>query len=262
MAHPCPTTGRPAGRSPAGAPDREPARCGPQLGVLGRFRLTRAGIDAELPVPVTRLLALLAVLGHPESRLTAAATLWMDVTDHRAAANLRTTLWKCRELAGECLVIDHRTVGLAPAVAVDVHRMVGQCQRLLRAGAPLRPGDLDVTALTGDLLPTWDETWLTYERERLRQLRIHALEAISQRLSHQGEHGPAVDAGHAAVAAEPLRESAHRTLIAAHLAEGNLVEAWRQYERCAALIRRELQVGPSDELRALLATASPRHPGA
>ena len=36
----------------------------------------------------------------------------------------------------------------------------------------------------------------------------------------------------AAVAVEPLRESAHRAVMRVHLAEGNRNEALRQYELC------------------------------
>jgi hypothetical protein len=38
-----------------------------------------------------------------------------------------------------------------------------------------------------DLLPAWDDDWLVLERERHRQLRLHALENLSARLS--GEAG-------------------------------------------------------------------------
>jgi DNA-binding SARP family transcriptional activator len=51
---------------------------------------------------------------------------------------------------------------------------------------------------------------------------------------------------------EPLRESAHSTLIEMHLAEGNRSEAWRQFQRCRRLLREELGVEPSDSMRLLL----------
>jgi DNA-binding SARP family transcriptional activator len=90
------------------------------------------------------------------------------------------------------------------------------------------------------------------ERERFHQLRLHALEALCDRLTTAGRYGEAIDAGLAAVTAEPLRESAHRVLIKAHLAEGNQGEADRQYQLCRRLLRDELGVDPSNALRALL----------
>ena len=77
-----------------------------------------------------------------------------------------------------------------------------------------RPGyracgsDTSSDSLRGDLLPDWDEDWIQFERERLRQLRVHALEALCRRLSECGRHEEAVDAGQATMAAEPLREAA------------------------------------------------------
>ena len=63
----------------------------------------------------------------------------------------------------------------------------------------------------------------------------------------------AVEAGLAAVAAEPLRESAHRALIAAHLAEGNRSEAMRQFEFYRMLLGKELGLEPS----AMMASLAP-----
>jgi DNA-binding SARP family transcriptional activator len=51
-----------------------------------------------------------------------------------------------------------------------------------------------------------------------------------------------------AVGIEPLRESAQRVLIEAHLAEGNLVEARRAFMRYRDLVADELGVLPSREL--------------
>lgn len=51
------------------------------------------------------------------------------------------------------------------------------------------------------------------------------------------------------IADEPLRESAHGLLIEIHLSEGNTSEALRQFEICAELLWRELDVaGTGDEV--------------
>ncbi|MGW2671050.1 AfsR/SARP family transcriptional regulator [Streptomyces sp. NPDC001272] len=81
----------------------------------------------------------------------------------------------------------------------------------------------------GDLLPGWDDEWTLFERERLRQLRLHALESLSARLTSSGRHALALDAALTCVSIEPLRESAHRAVVAVHLAEHNAVEAVSQY---------------------------------
>ena len=65
-------------------------------------------------------------------------------------------------------------------------------------------------------------------------------------------YAEAVEAALAAVAAEPLRESAHRALIGVYLAEGNTISAHRQYEVCRRLLADELQVAPSRLMQELM----------
>ena len=81
---------------------------------------------------------------------------------------------------------------------------------------------------------------------------LHALEALSRRLVELGRYADAVEAAIAAIAAEPLRESAQRALIEAHLSEGNWVEAHRGFVTYRDLLRRELGVSPSHELASYL----------
>ncbi len=104
-----------------------------------------------------------------------------------------------------------------------------------------------------------------FERERLRQLTLHALESLADRLLDAGRFGAATDAAYGAIRADPLRESAHRTLIRVHLAEGNAHEALRTYRSYVDLLQRELGIGPSTQLTSLIRPVlprEPRHPGA
>ena len=96
---------------------------------------------------------------------------------------------------------------------------------------------------TLDLLPACYDEWLIFERERIRQRLLHALEALSRRLVAFGRPADAVDAAMWAVSADPVRESANRILIEAHLAEGNLIEASRTYQRYRDIVRREARRG-------------------
>src|SRR5262249_14593389 len=105
-----------------------------------------------------------------------------------------------------------------------------------------------------ELLPGWYDDWLLPERERMRQIRLHRLEALCRHFSAEGRHALAIEAGLAAVAAHPLREGAQRLLIAAYLAQGNTAEAVRQCDACAAQLREALDIAPSPATRTLVAT--------
>ena len=107
--------------------------------------------------------------------------------------------------------------------------------------------------LDGDLLPDWYDDWVLVERERLRQLRVHALEQLAENAIRQGRYGQAIDIALTAIHADPLRESAHRVLIRAYVAEGNSGLALRQYREYCRMVREQLKLGPSHELRELVA---------
>jgi DNA-binding SARP family transcriptional activator len=229
-----------------------------RLRLLGGFDLRVGDQIVTLPLNVRRLMALLAVREVPQTRASVAYTLWMDTSQPRAAANLRSTLWKLGPQRERLLHADADRLWLAAEVQVDFTRAVAQAKRLIGPEPGLRPGDADVDELANDLLPDWDEDWLQDERERLRQLRVHALEALCTRLHTGGRDAEAVCAGQAAVAAEPLRESAQRLLITAHLAEGNVSEARRQFEIYRRLLWENLQLAPSPQMTRLVAVSRPR----
>nr|WP_239523336.1 bacterial transcriptional activator domain-containing protein [Geodermatophilus normandii] len=113
-------------------------------------------------------------------------------------------------------------------------------------------------ALRGELLPGWHEEWVLLERERLRQLRMHALEALAGELIVAGRFGEAVEAAYAAVHEEPLRESAHRVVVRAHLAEGNVAEARHAYESFRQVLADTLGVAPTPSMTGLLTELRPR----
>jgi DNA-binding SARP family transcriptional activator len=231
---------------------------GLHLHMLGGFELFLKGQVLAVTNGAQRLVAFLALHNRLLPRVYVAGVLWPEVPTSRANANLRAGLWRlpasCRRLIDQ----SGQHLQLAADVKVDFHSAAALAQRLLDDSHSCAAADLGLAArrkLSAELLPTWydDDDWVLVERERFHQLRLHALEALCQRLSAAGRYGEAVDAGLASVVAEPLRESAHRVLIEAHLAEGNYGEATRQYELCRHLLVDELGVQPSNALRELVA---------
>jgi DNA-binding SARP family transcriptional activator len=136
-------------------------------------------------------------------------------------------------------------LSLRADVDVDVRHLQAIASAVLD-GTLRAPDRSTLRELAGDdLLVGWYEDWVLLERERLRQLRLHALEMLSAQLLAAGDASAAVEAGLETVAVEPLRESAHRAVIRAYLAEGNRAEALRQLARLRHLLRGELGVEPS-----------------
>lgn len=109
-----------------------------------------------------------------------------------------------------------------------------------------------ISALSSDLLPDWYDDWAIIEAEDWLQLRLHALEALAGKLTAAGRFGDAIQAARAAIEADPLRESAHATLIRVHVAEGNQPEALDAFASYGALLLEELGLEPTPLLRALV----------
>jgi DNA-binding SARP family transcriptional activator len=224
-----------------------PASC--RLSLLGEFGLERNGREVRVAPPSQRLLAMLALEGRAVSRARVAWRLWPDTDESRAAANLRSALWKL-PAAAELVETSRGAIGLATIVDVDVARLRADAEAL-RAG--ILPVGLEVERLALDLLPWWYDDWLVIERERLRQLRLHALEHASELLLLRNQYEGALDAALLAVGCDELRESAHRCIVRVHLAEGNVGEAARQRDRYLAALREaRLPVRLSTQLHALV----------
>lgn len=220
-----------------------------RLTLLGGFRLTCSATILPLPLAAQRLLAFLGLRQDPVLRSHVAGALWADSPEHRSQASLRSTLWRINQNGHHLVDAAPLYVALAHGVEVDVRTMASKAYALIGG----HDYSLDDQAdLGGDLLPDWYDEWVVWERERLRQLRLHALEALAVRLMRAGRHGEAVEVSQTALRDEPLRESAHRVLILVHLEEGNPAEALRQYRMYERLMGSELNVEPSPLIRNLV----------
>jgi DNA-binding SARP family transcriptional activator len=232
----------------------------PRLRLLGSFELriplastprTDTGPDATTASPLEnderRLLALLALTTAPRDARELARVLWPTSSSDVA---LGTLAGVCDSL-GELVVPAGDALRLCDQVRVDLARALELLRAWERAPSTVEshaPDEL-VELLAEDLLPGWTEGWVTSERDRFRRVRLHALESLCRRLTSAGRPEPAIRAGLLVVAAEPLRESARRALIEAHLAAGNVSEAVHQYEAFAEDCAK-LGLAPGAELSA------------
>jgi DNA-binding SARP family transcriptional activator len=222
-----------------------PADLSPRLSLLGGFELRRSCATVEVPRSAQRLLAFLALHDRALPRTHVAGVLWGDYPDDRSGNNLRAALWRLGSSGRELVRDSAERISLDAAVQVDVRQLDDHCTTLLAGRTPVPDTASEGLIAAGDLLPGWYDEWVVDERERLRQLRVHALEEHCRQLTLAGRYGEAAQAGLRAVRLEPLRESAHRALIRVHLAEDNRGEALRQFRACARLLAGELGLEPS-----------------
>jgi DNA-binding SARP family transcriptional activator len=229
----------------------------PRVTLLDGFSLhvsegaSRRTLD-ELPRGVQRLVAHVCLSGR-SPRAATAGRLWPDVPEGNAQGSLRSALWRLQKVAPGLVEVCGSVLSLAPDVRVDVRELGDWAERVRDPESCLDDVEVPEVGQSGELLPGWYDDWVLLERERLRQLRMHALEDAANRLSAAGRHWEALQAAYLAVRAEPLRESAHRTVLRVHLAEGNFAEALRAYEWFRAILADELGLQPSAQMAHLVA---------
>ena len=206
------------------------------VGPLGVHPMVR------LSLPARRIVAYLAISGRPVARAVAAADLWPDTPEDTGRANLRRAVWNTPpgwiDGHGDELCLEAET-DLAKAEAAAARAIIGE---------PLSYDEIRL--LSEDILPGWQEEWIIPLQDRFRGLRVQALEVACRTMTGSSSGFLAVQAGAAAVAAEPLRESAAEALIEAHLAQHNRYEALRCFRALEERLATELGVGPDPALSA------------
>ncbi|MFF7146229.1 BTAD domain-containing putative transcriptional regulator [Streptomyces nodosus] len=225
---------------------------------MGSFDLRYEGRSVLIAPAGQRLLSLLVLSRRTLTREYVAEKLWPDATSTQAARCLRSALWRLPRPNRPLVTATASTLQLSPDIETDLaatedilHRAITwsqQWERPVPSETPTPDVALTDQALGSDLLPeAWDD-WVIVERERLHQMRLHALESLAGVHRSAGRFGEALDAALRAVAGEPLRESAHRQVIETYLAEGNTAEAIRHFDELRALLCAELGLEPSPGL--------------
>lgn len=225
---------------------------GSSLRLLGGFRLSQNERTVDLPTDAQRLVALLALRSERMPRAFIAGRLWMDCNQDRAFGNLRSALFRLKRAAGPLVDADSQTLRLAPHVRTDVDALEAAASQVGVAGDSASVHGWDLRTFRGELLPGWYDEWVIVDRERIRQLSLHTLEAMADLLCAESFYASAVQASLAAIQLDPLRESAHRCLIRVYLAEGNRSEAIRVLDEYEVVLRAELGIEPSPKIGELV----------
>lgn len=227
-----------------------------RLSVLGAVRLAVCGQPAPIGESCQRLLVLLALKKGQLNRVHAAGLMWPEVSTGRANANLRSVIWRLQRCCDNAVSASFSDVRLTPEVTVDLDDVSAMAAKLLDRSVDMDAEELKQALACNfqdDIAPgLYDWEWLEVERDRHRQLRLHAMEALSEQLVKAGWYGAAVDSALGAVRADAFRESAQQLLVRAYLAEGNRLEARRRYDAYRNLLRKELDMEPSEQFLQLL----------
>jgi DNA-binding SARP family transcriptional activator len=95
------------------------------------------------------------------------------------------------------------------------------------------------------------EAWATQERHAWERLYLEALAALIEERTARGEYDAAIPYARRYLETDDLAEEVHRCLIELYATIGDRSSALRQFERCTAVLERELGVRPLPETRAV-----------
>lgn len=227
-----------------------------RLYLLGGFELAIDGERTRTLQPAAqRLIAFVALTARGVERDFAALQLWPDTSEDRTRANLRSALWRIRQLPVALIETTPSRLRLDENVWLDVHDGLADFVETAEHG-PASP--MPFEAMFTGLLPDWYDDWLTIEREKIRQYTLRALEVRARAALDTGQPYDAIQVALTAMAMDPLRESTCRLVVEAHLSEGNQHEARRTAAEFRDRLRADSGMSPPADLASLLEPRAPR----
>ncbi len=236
-----------------------------QIHLFGGLDVSR-GDNRLPPFPTQKARSLFAYLvlnrSRAHSRDSLVGVFWGERPETVAKKCLRTDIWRVRHAlsdADEVLLLkDHKI-----AFNADFPHWidVAEFEKLIGAVRSVDPCEMTpeevrsleaaVSLYRGDLMEGMYDDWFLYERERMRLLYLTSLERLMNYRQSREDWAGAADLGQRLLATDPLREHVHRELIRCYYRQGNRPEALRQFERCATILRSELDIEPMAETRQL-----------
>jgi DNA-binding SARP family transcriptional activator len=231
------------------------------LELLGDFRL-RSESGSLITISARKSQAMLAYLAVKPNQLVSrdkmASLLWSSTAPEQARQSLRQTLSTMRrELAAvspqKLLVEEGDFLSLDASL---VYCDVAEFESLVATGTP-EALDPATRLYSGDFLDGFQideerfDQWVLAERDRLHRMALRAHAQLVEQLARSGSLDEAIAIAQQSLRLDPLQEAMHRTLMRLYLQSGDLLNALQQYDSCAKVLRRELDLEPDAETRAL-----------
>jgi DNA-binding SARP family transcriptional activator len=202
----------------------------------------------------------LAAASQPLPRDYLSFLLWPDSPQSVARRNLTVLLAQLRR----ALPVPHLLTASEDSLAIEPAALRVDIRRFVEL-APTRPPDEQLGQLAeaatlyrgpfldGFSLPSAPEfeAWLDAERQVWERRILDTLSSLVAGYTTQQQYPLAIEAAQRALAIDELAEALHCRLIELYAASGNRTAALRQYQRCLAVLERELGLGPLPETRAV-----------
>ena len=197
----------------------------------------------------------------PHAREVLAAQLWGDCTTSLSKKYLRQTLWQLQQCLQQAeeeeqerflqadleyvrlnthqdVAIDVATLEKASAKASGIagERLDEEMARMLGEA---------VTCYQGELLEGSYQDWCLYHRERLQNLYLEMLDKLMAYCEASRDFASGLAFGEKLLREDPARERTYVRLMRMEYLSGDRGGALRRFQRCAAALKKELNVEPA-----------------
>lgn len=204
---------------------------------------------------------------HIHSREVLTGLLWGDSSTVQAKKSLRQTLWQMQASLGiqstpgsdRVLLIeaDWIQVNTNADLWIDVAEFESAFSLVQgKHGETLDAASVEVLRhavdlYSADLLEGWYQDWCIFERERLQNIYLAMLDKLIAYCEAHQEHEAGIAYGVCILRYDRAHERTHRRLMRLYYGAGDRAAALRQYQRCLAALREELDAQPSQRTTAL-----------
>lgn len=239
---------------------------GLEIRMFGRFEVYIFGEKLnETEIKGRKARSLLKLLAHQRHfqmvRDQATEILWPDLDMsasnsqlYKALHHIRKAFSKYADDGSDWIEISDDLIRLAPSggLVTDVQRF----EEVAREGLQDQkiPELKNAASIyNGDFLPM-DRfaQWASLPREHYRQLYLDVITVLALQYEKRGELSEAAEMLRKALDKEPTLEAAHQGLMRIFARRGQATRAFHQYEVCRNLLRDELGVNPSSEIKKTL----------
>ena len=237
-----------------------------EVRLLGHFDVQLDSTPVKLASrPAQLLFAYLAL--HPGTahrREWLAGLFWPESTESNARRNLRQAIWQIRhtfEAGAAWFASNNLTIAFNPPAAFRLDAALFNGSPAAAAGAagiaaitettPVEPLVAAASAYRGELLPGFYEDWVLLEREQVQARFEQVMSLLLGRLIEARRWNDVLQWGEHWIALGHTPEAAYRALMTAHAALEDISQAADTYRRCVEALRRDMDVEPSEQTRAL-----------
>ena len=223
-----------------------------EVRLLGSFHIQCGKKTVEITSrPAQSLFAYLILnAGTAFRREKLAGQLWPDSTEESARDYLRHALWRIRRALADASAASYLKANDL-TIEFDASKPYWlDAAALVALDGKSSPGQVAkaIDAYAGELLPGFYEEWVVLERNHLQSAYEQQVARLLEMLQAQGQWAAVLQRAEKWIALGQRPEAAHRYLMSAHAAQGDMAKAAGAYERCVASLA-ELGVEPSEQTR-------------